>query len=246
MFNRSHHQVIDAILQGMNRNLLEDCACLFGGGTCITLQLNEYRESKDVDFLCSDSTGYRNLREEIYRNGLKRFFSSPVQIMREPIVNQYGVRTVLAVKDYKIRFEIVSEGRIRLDEGEKTCLPVYCVSRSDLYAEKLLANADRGLDRHSANRDIIDLVMMIRYWGEIPEPAIKKAKSAYGDTIHESLERSMQYLQDPNPGLGWRDWLEKCALDMQISEDATKWLFQTFRGVDGPDILAQSFSPRRP
>ena len=239
---RSHHQAIYTILQGLNRNILEDSACLFGGGTCIALQLGEFRESKDIDFLCSEHVGYRNLREEIYRNGLKRLLSPNKSVQREPILNQYGMRTVLAVGDYQIRFEIVLEGRIKLDSGEKTHLPVLCLSRSDLYAEKLMANADRGLDRQSASRDFIDLMLMIRHWGGIPEGAIRKSKSVYGDTIARSLEQSMQYLQDPNPGLGWQDWLEKCTRDMQISEDTTRWLFQTFRGVDGPDILARSLA----
>jgi len=28
------------------------CGCLFGGGTALVLQLGEYRESVDIDFLC--------------------------------------------------------------------------------------------------------------------------------------------------------------------------------------------------
>lgn len=57
------------------------------------------------------------------------------------------------------------------------------LSRSDLYAEKLLANADRGLDRVSLHRDLIDLCVMHQRWGAIPAGAWKKARDAYGASI---------------------------------------------------------------
>lgn len=52
-----------------------------------------------------------------------------------------------------------------------------------MYAEKLLANTDRGLDRSTMSRDLIDLGMMIRGWGPIPAGAWAKAQQAYGSAV---------------------------------------------------------------
>lgn len=44
--------------------------------------------------------------------------------------------------------------------------------REDLFAEKLLANADRSADRAMYSRDAIDLGMMIAAWGPPPGAAL--------------------------------------------------------------------------
>ncbi|MEH0072719.1 nucleotidyl transferase AbiEii/AbiGii toxin family protein [Pannonibacter sp. Pt2-lr] len=43
---------------------------LFGGGTAIVLQLDEYRESVDIDFLCASQEGYRLIRQAVFGAGL--------------------------------------------------------------------------------------------------------------------------------------------------------------------------------
>jgi len=63
MFERPHHQRIARVLQALDADLLRQHGCLFGGGTCITLRFGEYRESVDMDFLISNPTGYRELRQ---------------------------------------------------------------------------------------------------------------------------------------------------------------------------------------
>jgi len=52
MFRREHHQRIADALGLMKIENLVRCGCLFGGGTALVLQLGEYRESVDIDFLC--------------------------------------------------------------------------------------------------------------------------------------------------------------------------------------------------
>ena len=50
--------------------------------------------------------------------------------------------------------------------------------RVDMYAEKLLANADRGSDRSTSSRDIIDLAMIIMNWRPIPQISWEKVQQA--------------------------------------------------------------------
>lgn len=225
MYRRHHHRLINQVLQGMNRGLLEDSSCLFGGGTCIALQIDEFRESRDIDFLCSDPTGYRNLRQEVFGHGLKRMFSSGVDLLREPRADQYGVRTVLSVDGQPIKFEIVREGRIAIAGETIEALPVPCLSRNDLYAEKLLANADRWADKSVMSRDIIDLAMMINHWGPLPEPAVQKAEDAYGQAVMKSFDKATKSLRE-HP-----ERLKEYIRELAIEGDATKVLLQHFKPI---------------
>ena len=62
-FVRPGHRQVYAVLAMMDSAFLAKTRCFFGGGTRIVLELGEYRESRDMDFLCSDRDGYRLLRE---------------------------------------------------------------------------------------------------------------------------------------------------------------------------------------
>lgn len=192
------HQSICKLLSHMDDELLAQTGCLFGGGTAISLMLSEFRTSVDVDFLCSDTAGYAKLRERIYDQGVAGLFKTgmaPAQL-REARLDRDGIRTILVMDETPIKFEIVLEGRILLDVNtgqEGKLLPVPALSRTSLFAEKLLANADRGMDKLSLSKDIIDLMVMESAWGEDPNARLI-AESAYGETIARSYERSIDLL----------------------------------------------------
>lgn len=62
MFRRETHRIVEAVLDSFRADVLARCKFLFGGGARIVLELDEYRESHDIDFLCSDAEGYAELR----------------------------------------------------------------------------------------------------------------------------------------------------------------------------------------
>jgi hypothetical protein len=47
------------------------------------LELGEYRESRDVDFLCSDRDGYRLIREGVSETSLGPAQASALSLARE-------------------------------------------------------------------------------------------------------------------------------------------------------------------
>ncbi len=53
-FERPEHRAVATALRAMDHDLLTRCACWFGGGTEIVLDLGEYRLSKDIDFALLD------------------------------------------------------------------------------------------------------------------------------------------------------------------------------------------------
>ena len=183
VYRRPEHRTIAKALKLMNSDLLLKNHCWFGGGTAVVMMLGEYRRSLDVDFLCGDVDGYRALRSLAVESGIRGFFATPVEALRDVRADQYGVRTILQLDDQPIRFEIVRESRIALEGHMSAELGIPLLSASDMMAEKLLANADRCQDRAVAYRDAIDLGMLVEHYGSIPDKAIDKTKIAYGEDI---------------------------------------------------------------
>ena len=167
----------------MNAPLLRRCQCWFGGGTAIVLDIGEYRLSKDIDFLCADVDGYREVRSAVAAQGVSALFGPEVRQEREVRTDQYGIRTVVSVAGVPLRFEIIREARIALAGGTHPVAPVPCLGPLERIAEKLLANADRGLDPATGCRDALDLGMLIQRGGPLPAEAVAMAERAYGDDI---------------------------------------------------------------
>ncbi len=195
MFKRPHHQAIATVLQALDADVLEEAACFFGGGTAITLLLDEYRESVDIDLLCASQGGYRLLRNRIVEE-ISTIFAQPVRQIGQVKRDQYGIRTRVAVGETIIKFEIIREARIPLSGTRHPQLGVPTLDPISLYASKLLANADRGLDTSTLSRDAIDLAMMICAWGPIPPQAWNLARAAYGDHLLSAFTASVMRLQD--------------------------------------------------
>jgi len=201
VFERPHHQRIARVLQALDGDRLRELRCWFGGGTAIALRHGEFRESVDIDFLVSDSEGYRELRQLLAGAGniapLLRAGAQPVQLGRDLRTDQYGIRTRLVVEGVEIKFEIVREARIALEEpgrGDVLC-GVATLTTTDLAASKLLANSDRWRDDSAFSRDALDLAMM-----DLPprhlQPAVAKARQAYGDAVVVDLQRALDGLRE--------------------------------------------------
>ena len=62
MPRRPLHLALVQVLDAFDADVLGRRHFLFGGGTRIALDLDEFRESKDLDFLCSDGSDYGDLR----------------------------------------------------------------------------------------------------------------------------------------------------------------------------------------
>jgi hypothetical protein len=211
MFEREHHRRIQAVLSRLNAPFLLENQCYFGGGTAIVLLLGEYRESLDIDFLCASQAGYSALRNTIDNASLGAILAQQVKILREIRADRYGIRTFLEVDGQAIKFEIVREDRIELHGETDAGLGVPLLARVDMFAEKLLANADRYNDNATANRDIIDLAMMIEHWGAVPAAAWEKTRRAYGASVDKAFNNAIIRLSN-------QDHLASCLAKMHMDK----------------------------
>lgn len=212
MFDRPHHQRIAKVLNALNSDLLQEAECYFGGGTAIVLSLGEYRESVDIDFLCASREGYRLLRNIVTEHDLGELLVEPFKYARDVKTDRNAIRTFIEVDGVPIKIEFVREDRIILEGEYDPVLGVPKLSRSDMYAEKILANADRGLDKFVKSRDIIDLAMMISSWGAIPREALEKVYDAYGEHAFVALHKSVGLIQD-------KEYFLSCLRVAHIDED---------------------------
>lgn len=226
-FKLDHHDKILTILESFNQKLLNESFAYFGGGTLIALDFEEYRWSKDVDFICPVSTsGYKHLRTAIYDGGYKALFDDLTQIkIGRSTTDQYGIRMLVTVGDLRIKAEIIAEVRFELDPPrylEWTSVP--CLSINDCFTSKLLANSDRHMDSSIEARDLIDLAVL-RIHSPIPSSAIDKAENAY--EVMRPLKEAVKCFQ-ARP-----DFRDKCFTGLQIGS------IQIPKIIDGIDLLAE-------
>lgn len=212
MFKRPRHQLVNGILNALDTNFLRENRCYFGGGTRIVMELDEYRDSLDIDMLCADNVGYRNIRSQISEHSLGSILAVPLPLAREVRADRYGIRTFFDIEGEKVKFEIVAEGRITLTAEDLSPVPIPCLDRVSCFAEKLLANADRWADRSVLSRDIIDLAFMVNHWGNIPQEAFAVAENAYGVSVNKSLKKAVELV------LTDHSYLERCITIMAITD----------------------------
>lgn len=179
-FQIRHHQLIYRILENFDREFLSECQAYFGGGTLLALDLGEYRTSNDIDFICSLGADYRKLRNAISDRSPRILLqSSSILEIERFTADQYGIRMAIVIDGIQIKTEIIAEARFDLDPPRQpSWSPVECLSITDCFTSKLLANADRYADPSVHCRDLIDLAFL-RSSQTIPPISIEKAEAAY-------------------------------------------------------------------
>ena len=173
----------------------------------------------DIDFLCASQKGYRKLRQALWGSSNLVGLQLPeaeIKTLRDVRAYQYGIRTLIGVGDATIKFEIVREGRIQLTGEMDDRFGVPVLTRDCMYAEKLLANADRWAEKAVLNRDLLDLSMMISRWGNIPDSAWELADLAYGDTARKAYDQAVERVRNT-------EWLRECmsgmAMDPELEDE---------------------------
>lgn len=196
---RPHHQQIWKILSHFDAEYLAQHAILFGGGTRIALELDEFRESVDIDFFCATSDAYRTVRLAIGPTSLGPLLlpGKEMTFAREIRADRDAVRTFVSLEGCRpIKLEFIHFDSYKFVKDSRDSLfPVPSIDRASCYLAKLLANADRYAD--PLHKDIFDLCMMHHHWGPIPESAWHQAAEKYGaHVIHQGLLHALNRLID--------------------------------------------------
>jgi hypothetical protein len=214
-YRRACHRVVRSVLQSLDAKFLAHCSCYFGGGTQIALQLDEFRESRDIDFLCSDRTGFRRLRETVTSESLGSILAKSLPLAREVRADRDGIRTFFAIGADKIKFEILLEARIDLDGAMSKTLRVPALTLDSLVAEKFLAMTDREADESTFSRDLIDLAYLADWHGSRALlPGKRKAEAVYGRAVSLALAAGLAALSSK------RGYKARCVRVLAIEDEA--------------------------
>lgn len=220
-FQIGHHQRIYRVLENFNHEFLSTCRAYFGGGTLLALDMGEYRTSNDIDFICPLGAGYRQLRNTVSDRS-PRILLQPNSLLEIDrfTADQYGMRMAIIVDGVPIKTEIIAEARFELEQPRQpSWSPVACLSITDCFTSKLLANADRYLDTSIHACDLIDLAFLRNNY-VLPALAIEKAEAAY--RVISPLQSALVRFQAD----------AHCYENLTISESFRAQL------IDGIDLLA--------
>ncbi len=189
-YHLAHHQLILKALAQFNASFFIQYGICFGGGTRIALELDEYRESVDIDFLCPNKDAYRAVREQVTNDSLGALVLYEFNYVREIRADRYAVRAFIKYEDTLIKLEVVSCDEYRLTANmDNTLFPLPYLSRQSCFMTKLLANADRALA--PPFKDVFDLVAMYLAWGNIPDEAWQEAERQYGSIPRKTLIKAL-------------------------------------------------------
>lgn len=215
-YTRPRHRLVATALAALNAGFLRDARCYFGGGTRIVLELDEYRESADLDFLCASREGYRMLRGAVSDRSLGAILARPLALAREVRADRYGIRTFLHVGEAPLKLELIQEARIDLTGAPVAGIGVACLDRRACFAEKFLANADRWGDESVASRDLIDLAFMMARWRASDARAgLEIAAAPYGAVVIESLDRALDKLRRSAV------YVRQCVRTLSVNDEPT-------------------------
>ena len=157
------------------------------------MRCNEFRCSRDLNFICPSGEAYRALRNSLQQQDYATLFGSDseIQLPREIQADEHSIHFPVVIDEIAIKFEILCEARIMLGEpvAEHWCR-IPCLSHQDLCAEKLMLNADRWMDETTYSRDLLDLGQLYFKAGISPT-ALSKAEAAYPvmQALDDSLDR---------------------------------------------------------
>lgn len=182
----------------MDADFLAKTQCFFGGGTQLVMSHGEFRESRDIDFLVSSPDGLRAIRETVTERSLGALSREKIHLEREVRADRDSIRTFIREDDSSppIKFEILLEGRIELAGQHDGTLGLPILSPECAIAEKLLANADRGLAREHRSRDVIDLAFVSLVLDDSAFlSGYELAWRPYGRSIAHALEEVLKMIE---------------------------------------------------
>lgn len=193
-FQRERHQVIGDILERFNPDFLGCEGIGFGGGTRIALELNEYRESVDIDLICPSTASYRAVRQTVGERDLGALLRQPVTLAREVRTTRDKVVTAIEHAGHVVKLEILSFADWHLATMDHPLFPIPVLDQTACFTTKLTAANDRG--RAYPYKDVVDLIVMQMHWGAIPDEAIREAERHYGPTVLPKAEVAIVHFRD--------------------------------------------------
>jgi len=190
-FRRECHRRIAQILARLDAGLLRREGIGFGGGTRIAMELDEYRESVDIDLICPSTASFRAVRETVSDGSLGALARLPMRLAREVRTTRDKVVTAVELTGQAVKLEVICFADWDIGIMDHPLFPVPVLNRTACFATKLAAANDRG--RAPPYKDVVDLIVMRAGWGEFPTEAVKEAERHYGKGVLPKAEAAIAH-----------------------------------------------------
>ena len=82
MYRIARHNAIHKTLLQFDKAFLLDNKVLFGGDTRIAMELDEFRESVDIDFVCPSIESYRAVRSAVSSSSFGDLVNDELELIR--------------------------------------------------------------------------------------------------------------------------------------------------------------------
>lgn len=157
------HIMIYDILKNINVELLNEYSIYLTGGIAINLLCNKFRDTKDINLLCSNNIQFTRFRNMVQEGGITELFLNSCILLRdESRIDQHTVRNAIVYNDEIIKFEIAYDPRIKITDKCQYMMDIPALTTRDLITTKLYASFDRTCSRDNLSKDILDLCVMYR------------------------------------------------------------------------------------
>ena len=221
------------VLEMADPEFMERTNCFFAGGTRLALELGEHRSSTGVDFMCFEADGWRAIRSSgVTSMSLGAIFKTTPKLLREVRAGRDAIRTFVEINGMPVKLEIIREGNIPITGARLPRVPVQVTSRASTTTQKILAATDRGADRASASKDLIDLAFIAASWPRAElEKGLELAGRAYSpEAVRTGVRNALQLVCDRAYWSGCLDSLEVVRDDRL--ETGLALVKQVFRAVE--------------
>ena len=232
--NRPRNIEIADFLDTLDARLLEDMECILGGGTAVALLNDEYRVTNDLNFVSCTREGYKKLHETIFGGDFDLLFKAgeAPKRLRDVASNQYGMKAAVELNGAPLALQFARETRFH-GKIQDSQLPVPVLSKVSLFTDKLLANMDRHSDKAALSKDVFDLIIMTKNWGDIPDQAVVDAVKAYGEPVGRCFEIAVVALRSDS------DYFRSCVKALDI-DSAHELVLSDFIHIVGSEHLVNS------
>ena len=241
----------------MDVQLFEESQGLLEGGALAALECGNFRAIRDIDFLYGSafSDSIRMMRNAgpapLFKDtrGLE-FPMRRMELRKKGLRDsELPLRVSFTEHGRMIRFAVRIRGETLgfkflkwmlpddFDPGRAVPgIPVPCLSLEDMFAVKLVANANRWNTPRALLRDVIDMAALAGRHGGIPERAFRKAEAwGYIDAA-EALGKALEALEDT-------EWQRECFDSLKVTESGKSLLVEGLKILE--EALRKNWSSKR-
>lgn len=185
---KEYFKKVKRFIKNLQEKIFLENQIYFGGGSAIALKYDEFRFSKDLDFLSSSKNGFYQLKNRIREDGISYLLKNEELIkVIDCKTNNYKITILLEMEETPLKIEILHTLDFKIEGDFNKELNIPQLSINDMFAQKISACIDRGLDKNTYGRDLLDLCVLLDKNKTINNDVLDNIENIYGKNFYKTL-----------------------------------------------------------